>query len=173
MLIEKDILKRELDEFLGSRTLTPELEEFLNSLKAPLDCILYRGMNFPMHLLKKGGKLEEWHGSSHWSKEFDVAQNFAYDGYINEDYVNELGENKTLLHDYKVNDACELFTEVVFRLKENKQAINVDKLVIEWGLANWAHEKEVTFIGTDFLITNVIHIKDEEKPYFLVDVEEI
>ncbi|MCU7667555.1 hypothetical protein [Bacillus thuringiensis] len=173
MLINKDILKNELDEFLGSRTLTTELEEFLVSLKSPLECVLYRGMNFPIHLLEKGEKLEEWHGSSHWSKELKVAHNFAYDGYVNEDYVNEIGENKTLLQQYKVNDACDLFTEVVFRLKENKQAINVDKLVIEWGLANWAHEKEVTFIGTDFLITNIIHIKDEENPYFLVDVEEI
>jgi len=166
-------MKTQLDEFLGSRTLSNDLEQFLCSLKKPYLKPLYRGMNFPIHVLKIGEIVEEWHGSSHWSKEFQVALNFAYDGYLNEEYIEELQEDEALLEEYEVEEAMDLFKEVVFRLSESTQAIDVDTLVNEWELSRWKHEKEVTFIGTEFEITAIKYIEDKEKPYYLVDVKEL
>lgn len=172
------ILRDKLNEFLGSRELNSQLEKHLLSLREPLSCVLHRGMSFPVHLLKIGGVLDEWHGSSHWSKDFEVALGFATDGYVNSDYLDDLIEeiehDKDLLSKYNAESASDLFKEVVFRLTTNTEAIDVHKLALELNLTEWLNEQEVTFIGTDFIITELQYIDIVgETPYYLVDVEEI
>ncbi|QJX80256.1 hypothetical protein [Priestia megaterium] len=177
--------KNQLDDFLGSRSLHPKLERTLVSLRAPMKGVLYRGMNFPLHLLEEGAILEEWLGSTHWSKSFDVALGFARDGYLNEDYIEELDEDlnedyieeldedANLLDRYSINSSVDLFKEVVFRLKGSTEGIDVHNLAVKLGLTNWAREQEVTFIGTEFAIRKVFLVNDLEKAYFIADVEEV
>lgn len=165
--------KDQLDYFLGSRSLNPKFEEALVSLREPIKGVLYRGMNFPLYLLEEGAILEEWHGSTHWSKSFEVALGFARDGFLNEDYIEELNEDVDLLDRYGVENSVDLFQEVVFRLKRSTKGVDVHNLVIKLGLTNWIREEEVTFFGTEFVIKRVLLVNDLKKPYFIVDVEEV
>lgn len=165
-------MKDKVDEFLGSRMLDSELEKYLLTLRGGVGCTLYRGMNFPIHLIKEGQILEEWHCSSHWSKKLKVAHNFAYDGYLNEEHAEELGEDAALLKEYGVAHGCDLFKQTIFKLANNTQGIDTHKLTVEYGLSTWAKEEEVTFIGTDFLMKSVSYVNGAE-PYYLVEVEEI
>ncbi|MGF9891268.1 hypothetical protein ABEX78_21650 [Priestia megaterium] len=164
--------KNQLDDFLGSRSLHPKLGGTLVSLRAPMKGVLYRGINFPLHLLEEGAILEEWHGATHWSKSFDVALGFARDGYLNEDYIEELNEDTKLLDKYGVDSSIDLFREVVFRLKGSTKGIDVHNVAIKLGLTNWVREEEVTFIGTEFVIKRVLLVNDLKKSYFIIDVEE-
>lgn len=176
LTVEDLIIRDNLNEFLGSRELSSQLKKHLLSLREPLACVLHRGMSFPVHLLKIGGILEEWHGSSHWSKDFEVALGFANDGFVNSDYLDDLveslEEDKDLLRKYNAVEAFDLFKKVVFRLTTNTEAIDVHKLVVDFNLADWLHEQEVTFIGTNFIMTNIAYVEDGTTPYYLVDVKE-
>lgn len=167
-------LIKELDEFLGSRFLSCELEKFLISKRGTVDTVLYRGMNFPIHLIKKGNRLEEWHGSTHWSKDFQIAHNFAYDGYINDDYAEELQKElpEMIYKKYNVENAIGLFHPVIFRLKDNHYGIDVHSIIQSIpALEIWKNEKEVTFIGTNFTIESFEYVNSDE-PYYLIDVKE-
>lgn len=166
-------LIQDLEAFLGGRYLPAHLKRYLLSLSKPLDKVLHRGMNYPIHLIKEGEIVEEWHGSTHWSKEFQIAHNFAFDGYLNEDYLDELQSCQNILEEHQVSSAEDLFYPVVFRLKENSQAIDISSLIEGVKALNaWEQEQEVNFIGVDFVIKSY-ELIEGEKPYYLIDVKEL
>lgn len=169
----EDTLVKDLEAFLGGRFLPAHLRKYLLSLKKPLDKVLHRGMNYPIHLIKEGEVLDEWHGSTHWSKEFQVAHDFAFDGYLNDDYLDELESRPDIMEAHQVTNVEDLFRPVIFRLKENTQAIDISGLIegVE-ELNTWTKEQEVNFIGVDFVIESYKLIEGE-KPYYLIDVKEL
>jgi hypothetical protein len=170
--MEQKLIKS-LDDFLGGRYLPPTLESFLKSLRNPFTSTLYRGMNYPIHLIKAGNVLEEWHGSTHWSKDFQIAHNFAYDGYINEEYADDFQSCTELLEKYQVTQSEDLFKPVIFRLQKSTQAIDVHSLIQNvQELKTWHKEQEVVFIGVEFEIKSVEYMEGEE-PYYLINVEEV
>lgn len=172
--MEKHIIDS-LDEFLGSRHLCETLETYLLSKQTSVKNVLHRGMNYPIHLIKVGNVVEEWHGSTHWSKDFQIAHNFAYDGYINEEFAGELQEelSEEIYKSYQVTEALDLFHPVIFRLKENTKGIDVHSIIEPiQELEKWKKEQEVTFIGVDFVIESFEYV-DGEKPYYLIDVKEL
>jgi len=167
-----DDLIDELDNFLGSRELCSDLRLYLMSLEKPVEKILYRGMNYPTNLLAVGKVVEEWHGSTHWSKKIKIAKRFAFDPYINDDLLKELSQDEYLLRENNVSCASELFKPIVLRLKESKKAIDIHKITKKYKkLEKWRKEKEVTFIGSDFMIESIEYV-ESDKPYYLVDVTE-
>lgn len=158
---------QELDDFLGARLLTNGLRSFLKPLQSERHSPLYRGMLFPKPFLKEGATLEEWHGSSHWSKDIDVSIGFAYDGYINEDYCDELEE------EHGFQDAKSLFVPVVFRLKTSTKGIDIHSMIEDiQELSHWHKEQEVSFIGQDFVMGEILYVDQEENSYYYVDVVE-
>lgn len=160
-------LVQELDYFLGARHLTNRLRTFLKSLESERHQPLYRGMMFPKFLLKEGAVLEEWHGSSHWSKDITVSIGFAHDGYINDDYEDELMEQ------YGFASSDEIFVPVVFKLSSSTKGIDVHALLQEHDeLPHWHKEQEVSFIGQDFVMGEILYVEHEEYPYYSVDVVE-
>lgn len=172
MNLTKELINN-LDEFIGSREIYGNLGEFFKSIEEPFEKTLYRGMNFPIHLITIGNIIEEWHGSTHWSKEISVSEQFAFDSYINEGLLEELSQDKKLLKEYGVTNVKELFRPVVLRLNENINAIDVHSVVKKCKkLKRWRKEKEVIFIGSDFMIENIEYI-ESEKPYYMLDVRQI
>lgn len=170
--MEQTMIKT-FDEFLGGRYLPPHLSRYLLSQKKPLNQVLHRGMYYPIHLIKEGEIVEEWNGSTHWSKEFQIAHGFAFDGYLNDDYLEELESCQDIMEAHQVTSAEDLFHPVIFRLKENTQAIDISSIIAGVKeLETWVKEQEVNFIGVDFVIQSY-EMVEGEKPYYLIDVREL
>ncbi|AJD93648.1 hypothetical protein JMA_43310 (plasmid) [Jeotgalibacillus malaysiensis] len=158
---------QELDYFLGARILSHGLKDFLKLLESERHQPLYRGMQFPKMFLKEGAILEEWHGASHWSKDISVSIGFAHDGYINDDYADELME------EYGFESFDDIFVPVVFKLSSSTKGIDVHALLQEHDeLPHWHKEQEVSFIGQDFVMGEILYVEHEEYPYYAVDVVE-
>jgi len=156
-----------MESFLGSRYLPIEFEHRLKKFESKLHCTIYRGLQFPKHLLTLGNKLEEWDGSSHWSKNLEVAKGFAFDNYINMDYCMELNE------ELNITNSEDLFVPVIFQLQSPNQGIDIESLIHPFSeLEHWRKEEEVCFIGVDFIMNHILEIEGEQ-PYFLVQVSEI
>lgn len=156
-----------IDDFLGARLLTNPLRSHLKQFESERHQPLYRGMSFPKPLLKEGEILEEWHGSSHWSKDMAVSFGFAYDGYINEDYYDEM------MDEYGFENPDDFFVPVIFRLQTSSKGIDIHTMIQEVEpLSNWHKEQEVCFIGHDFVMKEILYVTDDKKPYYLVDVIE-
>lgn len=156
---------KELDNdimyFAGSREYTPLfMEHYKNSLQNVEH--IYRGMPFPKHLLRSGYIIEEWHGSTHWSTDKDVAIQFTED-YINEEYEAEIYEEIGL--DFDADE--EVFVKVVLCMK-NAKGYELYKDLERLG-DNLAKEKEVTIIGENHAILSINKIDDV---YFVEVVSE-
>lgn len=140
-------MKNKLENFLGGRLLTMEVKDFLLKNQKMMECPLYRGLPYPKHLLYVGQTIEEWYGSSHWSKDKEVAIDFSND-YINEDYEEELLEER---------DEVEFISLVL--VLDKVQGIDMEPFILHYGLfEDFGHEKEVTVLNKDF---EIVDIKEE------------
>lgn len=86
-------IEDKLESFVNARFLPLDVEEYLLSRTKHYNKTFYRGLPFPMHLIKEGLVIENWHGASHWSVQKDIALDFAIEersGYVNEEYRDEL-----------------------------------------------------------------------------------
>jgi len=137
-----------VDEFLGSRCLYPELEEVLKRHTKPLNNIVYRGMPCPYPIIKVGSLIRQWNGATHWSLDKNIAESFTTD-YINEEYAEEMEaefgipSNKLFVRLIMVLDKCDKVVELYHYSKD------------------FVHEKEVTILGYDFEITDIIDKTDD------------
>lgn len=142
--------KEKLVEFLGSRLLTNELKKEFKNREKKLHGNFYRGMPYPKHLLKVGTIIEEWHGSSHFSISEEIAKNFAIfniNGYINEDYYEELQE------ELQIEDVE--FVQLVL-VANDLIGVEMYKLLKEIGeTERFIDEKEITTFDKNFLITDI------------------
>lgn len=82
-------ISKSVEDFLGSRSPSFELNKFMNNNLTALDKTLYRGMPFNKYFIKKGFKIEDWYGFGHWSDDIEIAKIFSKD-YVNDEYVEEL-----------------------------------------------------------------------------------
>ena len=138
-------LGKQLERFLATRDINQELESYLKEHERLIRKTLYRGLPFPLHLLKEGAVVEEWNGSTHWTIDEKVARGFA-DDYINEDYYEELQEE---LGVDEVDFAC------LVLVIEDLEGIEIAQLIKEHGIQGYLKEKEVTAIGKDFVIQSI------------------
>lgn len=160
-------LVQQFEDFLGARVLNNGFKRYLKQHETPFPGTLYRGMLFPKPFLKAGETLHEWHGSSHWSKQKTVSLSFARDGYINEDYCDELS------NEHGIDEPESVFVPVLFCLNQSERAIDVHSMIQDVNaLAHWHKEQEVSFIGLDFMMKQIHLIEDDEGDYYLVEVVE-
>lgn len=146
-------VKDMLLQFVGSRYLDDNLEAFFAKYKKELRGTFYRGLPFPLHLLKEGAVIEEWHGSTHWTLDKEKAKGFSKD-YINEDYeadlIAELGEdNVTFVNLILITDYLE--------------GVELYKLLAIHEIGRFRNEKEITAIGKNF---EIVSIKVEDEIYY-------
>lgn len=138
--------------FAGSREYSPLFLKHYNNNLSTIEQV-YRGMPFPKHLLKVGNVIEEWHGSTHWSIDKDVAIGFTTD-YINEEYEAEIYEELGL--DFDSDE--EVFVKVVLCMKD---AIGYPLYKdLERLEDNLSKEKEITIIGENHVIMDINKVED-------------
>ncbi|MNL91052.1 hypothetical protein D3C81_07800 [compost metagenome] len=146
-------VKDMLTQFVGSRYLDDNLEAFFAKYKKELRGTFYRGLPFPLHLLKEGAVIEEWHGSTHWTLDKEKAIGFSKD-YINEEYEAELiaalGEDKVK------------FVNLVLYTKE-LEGVELYKLLVLQNIIDFIAEKEITVVGKNF---EIVSIKVEDAIYY-------
>lgn len=155
-------IKDNLEYYAGSRDFAPGILDLFNSRTESLNGTFYRGMPFPKHRLVIGEVVEEWHGSSHWSLDKEVSLNFAIinkNGYINEDYYDELVE--------EIGEENVDFKQVVF-VANKLVGVKLYSLLEEYGINSFANEKEITTIDKDFKIKSIkMELVDNEEVYFV------
>ena len=152
MLNEKEVL-----DFAGGRFLTPAISKYFDENMKDLKGEFYRGMLFPVHRIKKGEILEEWHQCGHWSLDINQAAKFAYDNYINDEYYEELCD--------EIGKENVKFVPVVFKTDEIT-GVELYKLLEQYDsdeIRAYGEEKEITTIGFDCVMTD--DLKEEETTY--------
>lgn len=148
--ISNNISLEELEEFLGSRYLPDSLKKQLIQRERKIENTIYRGLPFPKQFLKIGRVLEEWNFSSHWSLDKKVAIGFS-DDYINEEYVedveSEIGEKPDMIK-------LVLYSNDITGTESYKILESLDKENV------FLKEKEITVIGYDFMIEDIVEDGD-------------
>ena len=126
-------------------------------------CPIYRGLYLPKEWLYSGFVIEEWNGSTHWSKSESVAKRFStsMDG---EDFMLEYGEDKGF---YSLSEILSLFEPVILVLNQAVCSLDLGNyldLLEQEGfdvgslfLSGKNDEQEVSVIGYDFRIDSVEH----------------
>lgn len=150
-----DYIKQGICEFAGSRILPPELIEIFKQHEVSITEPIYRGMMFPKHLILEGQTIEEWHGSTHWSRDKNIAMNFAKNGYINEDYYDTIAD--------AIGDCVELFVPIIFVLNSEVKGVELYRLlkeINEEGYEGFIREQEITLIGKNFKIEEISKEQD-------------
>lgn len=139
-----------VDEFLGSRFLDKDVEEFLEENKEEIIGQVYRGLPYPWQLIKPGQVIEEWYGSSHWTFDKKVAEGFSVD-YINESFSEEMQE------EYKLSED-EIFVPLVLILDDCPHGVKMYNHT-----TTFKDEKEVTLRKYDFIIEEVLEEPEKSK----------
>lgn len=152
-------LKENLQDFVGSRLLRPELKEYFVDEIREVEGTVYRGLPFPLHLLKVGGQVEDWHGSGHWTLDMTTAKAFSKD-YVNEDYMYELIEER--------GEANVEFVKVILTC-DNIKGIELYKLLEEHSIQGFDAELEITTIDSRYIISSV----KEDGIYYYVNVKQV
>lgn len=147
MLTNKE--KEMLEWFAGSRQWDENIAALHEKLREYISCELYRGLPFQKVLIKLGAVVKEWYGSSHWTLEKKIADNFSKD-YISEGLIEEIIEEQGITEE----EAYKLFVPLILHL-DGATGVPLYKYVPEF-----EHEKEINIHGSDFVITN-IWIEDE------------
>jgi len=160
-------MKEELLYYAGSRDMSDEVRTYLKEREEEWTGTFFRGMMFPKHLIKKGTVIEEWHGSSHWSRDKNIALMFALaskEGYVNEDYEDAL-EEELGVGNYE-------FVQMVMTISKLK-GVALDKTLEELGADDFSHEKEITTLGVDFIIADVEIATEIGEVLYIVSCEAV
>lgn len=148
----------------------------LSSLFTPCSGPIYRGLYLPKEWLSSGFVIEEWTGSTHWTRSESVAKRFStsMDG---EDFILEYGEDKGL---YNLSEILPLFEPVILVQNQIIQSLDLGKyldLLEQNGYDVGSHflsgkndEQEVSIVGYDFRIDSVEH-KDGQCYAFVSPLE--
>lgn len=122
---------------------------------------IYRGLYLPKEWLCSGFVIEEWTGSTHWTKSESVAKRYStsMDG---EDFMLEYGEDKGL---YNLSEILPLFEPVILVMNQSVRSLDLGNyldLLEKEGYDVGSHflsgkndEQEVSVIGYDFRIDSV------------------
>ena len=162
-----------LEQFVGGRYIDEDTIKLFSDKFERVEDTIYRGMPFPKHLIKEGFIVEEWHGSSHWSLDFNVSREvFSKDKFnISEDYCGELALELGLSYDEVYDN---VFVPVVFELNGVSSGIRLYNIVKDLDLVSrFYKEKEITTIGIDTKIKSFEKKYDSCGGYYLIKVEEI
>lgn len=158
--------EEEVLDFAGGRFFTPAISDYFDKNMKTLEGEFFRGMMFPIHKIKQGEILEEWHECGHWSLDIEQAAKFAYDGYINEEYYGELCDE---IGKENVN-----FVPVIF--KTNKiTGVELYKLLEQYeseDIRKFIKEKEITTIGFDCVIQSFEKVNTSYGEVYLIYVIE-
>lgn len=148
----------------------------LSSLFTPCSEPIYRGLYLPKEWLSSGFIIEEWTGSTHWTRSESVAKRFStsMDG---EDFILEYGEDKGL---YNLSEILPLFEPVILVMNQTVRSLDLGNyldLLEQEGydvgnhfLSGENDEQEVSVIGYDFRIDSVEH-KDGQCYVFVSPLE--
>lgn len=164
-----------LKSFIGGRLVSNEFLNYAKTRMEILDKKVYRGLPLTETALDVGYIIKEWHGSSHWSLDFNISRKiFAnpkeFDITISEDYREELSEK----YDISYEKTLDLFVPVIMEMEEPIPIFPTYKVTKEYkSLEPWTKEQEVTTIGFDFRITEVQEKEDSLGKYFRVKVQPI
>lgn len=139
----------------------------LSSLYTKSSCPIYRGLYLPKEWLTPGHIIEEWTGSTHWSKSEHVAKRFSTST-EGEDFMREYGEERGL---NSISEILPLFAPVILVLDEPVRSLDLGvylDVLAQNGydtgscfLNGENDEQEVSVIGYDFSVDHVEH-KDSQ-----------
>lgn len=133
----------------------------LSSLLTLSSETIYRGLYLPKEWLSPGRVIDEWNGSSHWTRSFDVAKRFStsMDG---EDFMLEYGEEHGL---DDLSEVLPLFKPVVLVMDEPVRSIDLGRYldVLEQNgydvgsifLSGKNDEQEISVVGYHFKIEEI------------------
>lgn len=149
-------LKEDFIYYVGSRDIQRDLYQYMYDSREIISEPVYRGMMFPVHLIQEGTVIQEWHMSSHWSTDMEIAKAFAIHGYINEDYADELcvelGIDYPGLELYQTG--CGIFTPVILTPSESILGFRTGNLLNQ--LEELNTENEITTLAMDTVIKEII-----------------
>ena len=122
---------------------------------------IYRGLYLPKEWLTPGHIIEEWTGSTHWSKSEHVAKRFSTST-EGEDFMREYGEDRGL---NSISEILPLFEPVILVLDEPVRSLDLGvylDVLAQNGydtgscfLNGENDEQEVSVIGYDFSVDHV------------------
>ena len=172
MKFSKNEQMRIIEDFIGGRFIDEDTIDFLSDKFKKIDETIYRGMPFPKHLIKEDYIVEEWHGSSHWSLDFNVARDkFSIDDFnISDDYVEELSNELNLTYD----EAYDLFVPIVLKIDGVSNGVNMYEVIksIDEN-SRFLDEKEIVTMGLSFIMDKIESKTDENGLYYLISVKEL
>lgn len=135
----------------------------LSSLYTKSSGPIYRGLYLPKEWLTPGHIIEEWTGSTHWSKSEHVAKRFSTST-EGEDFMREYGEEQGL---NSISEILPLFEPVILVLDEPVRSLDLGvylDVLAQNGydtgdcfLNGENDEHEVSIIGYDFSVAHVEH----------------
>ena len=133
----------------------------LSPLYTKSSCPIYRGLYLPKEWLTPGHIIEEWTGSTHWSKLESVAKRFSTST-EGEDFMLEYGEERGL---NSISEILPLFEPVILVLDEPVRSLDLGvylDVLAQNGydtgscfLNGENDEQEVSVIGYDFSVDHV------------------
>lgn len=133
----------------------------LSSLYTKSSGPIYRGLYLPKEWLTPGHIIEEWTGSTHWSKSEHVAKRFSTST-EGEDFMREYGEERGL---NSISEILPLFEPVILVLDEPVRSLDLGvylDVLAQNGydtgdcfLNGENDEQEVSVIGYDFSVDHV------------------
>lgn len=133
----------------------------LSPLYTKSSCPIYRGLYLPKEWLTPGHIIEEWTGSTHWSKSESVAKRFSTST-EGEDFMLEYGEERGL---NSISEILPLFEPVILVLDEPVRSLDLGvylDVLAQNGydtgscfLNGENDEQEVSVIGYDFSVDHV------------------
>ena len=151
-------LKKNLEAFVSSGALRPELKGyFVDNLK-DIEGTVYRGLPFPLHLLRVGGVIEDWNGCDHWTLDITTAKSFS-ESYADEDYAWGLIR--------KHGEANVEFVKTILTC-DNIRGVELYKLLQENSIQGLDAELEITTIDSRYTIIAVT----ENDGYYFVKVRQ-
>lgn len=135
----------------------------LSSLYTKSSGPIYRGLYLPKEWLTPGHIIEEWTGSTHWSKSEHVAKRFSTST-EGEDFMREYGNERGL---NSISEILPLFEPVILVLDEPVRSLDLGvylDVLAQNGydtgdcfLNGENDEQEVSVIGYDFSVAHVEH----------------
>lgn len=165
-MIENDISEERLiEQFIGGRFISKDINDIIEPLIEPISDSLYRGMMLPIHILKDNLILDEWYGMSHWSLDFNIARNFSLEYCQSDSYIDEVADSLGI----DTDEACDLFVPTIIKMDGVSFGLRTYKLASKYSLTKvFVKEQEITTFGIDCIISRIEKCSDVKGEYFLL-----